>query len=280
MEIRGANAVVTGGSRGIGPYIAKSLLARGAKVTLTARSAGDLELVERSFQSNGHVASVAADVNEAKDRRRIFEAAQESGPVDILVNNAGMEVLGRFPDFTPEDVHRIVTTNLESTIQMTLLAVPGMLERGHGQVVNIASLAGKVPLPYNSVYSATKFGLVGFSLSVRSELRGTGVGVSVVCPGYVVEAGMYARHGEKKKPRAGSWTTPHKVGEAVAKAIERDLAEILVCGVLPRLGDVMLAISPRMTDSIARRTGGYRPIQRNVEAAGKVDSTKTPPGAN
>lgn len=276
MEIKGANAIVTGGSRGIGPYIAKSLVARGANVTLTARSASDLELVERSFNGNGQVASVSADVNEAKDRARVFGAAQESfGDVDILVNNAGLEVLGRFHEYTADEVHRIVSTNLDSTIQMTLLAVPGMLERGHGHVVNIASLAGKVPVPYNSVYSATKFGLVGFSLSVRSELRGSGVGVSVVCPGYVLEAGMYARHGTEKKPRGGTWTTPEKVGAAVVKAIDRDLPEILVCRVLPRLGDVTLAISPRMVDFLGRKTGGYQPIKQPVEHGGKLDSGDT-----
>jgi short-subunit dehydrogenase len=279
MELQGASAIVTGASRGIGPYIARALLSRGANVTLAARSADDLEHVERSLRSNGPVTSVEGDVTKAADRKRILRHAEEAhGPVDVLINNAGVEVIGRFVDLTAQEVSRIVRTNLESTIQLTLLAVPGMVERGKGHVVNISSLAGKAAVPYNTVYSSTKHALVGFSLGLWAELQEAGVGVSVICPGYVREAGMFSRQPHEQQPSGGTGTTPQEVAKAVVRAIEKEKPEIVVAGLLPRIADVSLAISPRMTVAMARRVGGYKPFQEAIAQAGKADSQETAKG--
>lgn len=275
MELNGVSAVVTGGSRGIGPHIARALLTRGANVTIAARSADDLAEVKTLLSSAGPVATVAADITDSKGRQKILKAAEKAfGPVDVLVNNAGMEIVGRFTEYTEDEIRSIVTTNLESTIQLTRLAVPGMLDRKRGHVVNISSLAGKAIVPYNTVYSATKHALVGFSLGLRLELDDTGVGVSVVCPGYVMEAGMFARH-DSSKPRAGTATTPEKVAKAVVQAIERNRPEVLASGFLPRLSDVVLAISPRATAFLTKRSGGLKPFVRTIKEKGKADSRKT-----
>lgn len=266
MEIRGTSVLLTGGSRGIGPYIGAALVAGGARVTLTARSAGDLEQVRTKLDPD-RVAVVPGDVSESADRTRVMEAAGDAfGPLDILVNNAGIESVLPFTEYTEDEIRRIVAVNLEAAIQLTRLVVPGMVERGRGHVVNISSLAGKAAVPYNTVYSATKHGLVGFTYSLREELHGSGVSASVICPGYVAEAGLFARYGRPEKLKgSGVLTTPRKVALAVLRAIEKDKPDVVVAGLLPQLSDVSFAVSPRLSGALARRLGGYGPMQRQAE---------------
>lgn len=266
MKIGGTSVLLTGGSRGLGPFIARALVSRDARVTLAARSADDLEKVRASLDPD-RAATVAGDVTEPADRARMVEAAEEAfGPVDILVNNAGIESVLPFTDYREDEVRSIVQVNLDAPIQLCRLVIPGMVDRGSGHVVNIASLAGKSAVPYNTVYAATKHGLVGFTYSLREELLGTGVSVSVVCPGYVTEAGMFARHGGSSVPGgSGAVTNPRKVASAVIRAIEDDKPDIVVAGTLPQLADVALAVSPRLFGAIARRTGGYEPMRREAE---------------
>jgi short-subunit dehydrogenase len=267
MELQGSNVVLTGGSRGLGPYIARALLARGARVTLAARSAEDLEQVRKSLDPD-RVSTVVADVTNEDDRTTILADAEAAfGPTDVLINNAGIEQVLPFEEFTEEDIHALVTVNLDAPIQLCRLAVPGMVERRRGHIVNMASLAGKAAVPYNTVYSGTKHGLVGFSYSLRAELHGTGVSVSVVCPGFVSEAGMFADRAHADVPRgSGTWTTPTKVAAAVIRAIEKDLADVVVSGALGKIADVSLAMAPRLTEAIARRTPAYR-VQRQEARA-------------
>ncbi|MGH2723848.1 MAG: SDR family NAD(P)-dependent oxidoreductase [Actinomycetota bacterium] len=271
MEVSGATVLLTGGSRGIGPHIARALLARGARVTLAARSAGDLERVRGSLGTD-RVAVSAADVTDPRGRARMVAAAQETfGPIDVLVNNAAIEQVLRFADHTDEQISEIVRLNLEAALLLTRLVLPGMLERRRGHIANISSIAGKAAVPYNTVYVATKHALVGWSLSLRAELRGTGVGVSVICPGYVLDAGMFAeQRSVEVKPRAGTGTTPRKAADAVVRSIERNLPEVLVSGFLPRLSDLTLAISPRLFEATARRSGGWTPMKREADARART----------
>jgi short-subunit dehydrogenase len=265
VDIRGTSILLTGGSRGIGPYIAKALLARGGRVTLAARSADDLERVRGHL--GGDVTTVSGDIAVEDDRvRMVKEADAAFGPVDILVNNAGIESVLPFADYSEDEIRQIVQVNLEAPIQLSRLVVPGMVERGRGHVVNIASLAGKAAVPYNTVYSATKHGLVGFTYSLREELHDTGVSASVICPGYVTGAGLFARHHRKDtKTAPATLTTPPKVAAAVVRAIERDKPDVVVSGFLPQLSDVSFALSPRIASTIARRIGGYEPMRREAE---------------
>lgn len=239
MHLDGASVLLTGGSRGLGPFIARALLARGARVTLAARSAEDLERTRESLDVE-RVAVVAGDVTNEDDRATMVADAEAAfGPLDVLVNNAGIESVLPFSRYSEEDVHTLVTVNLDALIQLCRLVVPGMLERRRGHVVNMASLAGKGPVPYNTVYSATKHGVVGFTYSLRAELHGTGVTASVICPGYVAEAGMFADRAHPEVPRgSGTWTTPPKVAAAVIRAIDRDLPDVVVSGRLGKMADV------------------------------------------
>lgn len=267
MELDGARVLLTGGSRGIGPFIARGLLARGASVTLAARSAEDLEAVRRSLGSD-RVATVAGDVTSEEDRGAVVADAEAAfGPTDVLVNNAGIESILPFSEYTEEDIHAMVATNLDAPIQLCRLVVPGMLARGRGHIVNMASLAGKAPTPYNTVYAATKHGLIGFTYSLRAELHGTGVSASAVCPAFVAEAGFVTTYADQNVRRGlGTETDPRSVARAVVRAIERDKPDVVVAGPLPQIADVSLAISPRFTTFLARRLGGYDSLRREAAA--------------
>jgi short-subunit dehydrogenase len=267
VELDRARVLLTGGSRGIGPYIARALLARGARVTLAARSGDDLERVRDSLGTD-RVTTVAGDVTNEDDREAMVADAEAAfGPTDVLVNNAGIESILPFTEYTEEDIHATVATNLDAPIQLCRLVVPGMLARRRGHIVNVASLAGKAPTPYNTVYAATKHGLIGFTYSLRAELHGTGVSASAVCPAFVSEAGFVTSYVEPDVTRGlGTETDPRKVGRAVVRAIERDKPDVVVAGALPQIADVSLAISPRLTEFLARRLGGYDSLRREAAA--------------
>jgi short-subunit dehydrogenase len=265
MNLGGANAIVTGGSRGIGPVIARALAGRGAKVALAARSEEELEKVRAELEEAGGTAiSVPGDVTKAADRKALVERTEaELGPVDVLVNNAGFDHFSSFTDLSAEDIERMLELNLYALILLTREVVPAMLQRKRGHVVNLSSGAGKTMVPYSAVYSATKHAVVGFTLSLRAELHGSGVSASVVAPGYVKGAGMYERDWGSKTP-PGTSTTVDKVARAVVKAIEKDVPEIVAAGALVRMSDVALAISPGLTERLGHRTGAFKLLKEEA----------------
>lgn len=211
MRLEGATALVTGASSGIGRATAAALATRGARVVALGRDAARLEGVgERQ---------VVWDLAEPG------AVAEEIGPVDVLVNNAGAGWAGPFAE-TP-DVERLVAVNLVAPILLTRALLPGMLERGRGHIVNVASIAGFVAPRDEAVYAATKAGLVAFSESLRYELRGSGVGVTLVAPG-VVATPFFERRG---RPYDRRWPQPisaERVAEAIARAIEDEKDEVFV----------------------------------------------------
>lgn len=223
MELAGRTALLTGATGGLGRAIAKALAARGASVALSARKAEALEGLAAELPGEGHRV-LSADLAEPGAAERL---AAEAGEVDVLVANAGLPGAGWLADFTPEQVKRALKVNLEAPMLLAQALFPAMVERGDGQLVFVSSLAGKAASPRSSIYNATKFGLRGFALALRADLGSKGVGVSLVSPGFIREAGMFADAGAKPPPGMGT-ATPGQVGAAVVKAIERDKAEIAV----------------------------------------------------
>jgi short-subunit dehydrogenase len=231
-DLRGANAIVTGASRGLGVGIARELAGEGVNLALAARSADQLDRVRANLVGLGvKVAAIPADVTVASQRAELLErAAGELGPVDILVNNAGVEMTAAYPDMAPSQIEETIAINLTAAMLLTRAVLPGMLVRGKGHVVNIASAAGKAGVPYSVPYSATKFGLVGATHALRAEYLASPVGFSVICPGFVTDEGIYARYEARglRAPRMVGTTTPDKVARAVVRAIKRNRVEVLV----------------------------------------------------
>ena len=231
MELRGANALVTGAAGGLGRYITRALAAQGANVAVSDLPGEPLEARAKEVAGFGtRVEAVPADLAKQGQRRELIAGAEEAlGPIDLLVNNAGLEFVGPYAEAPLAQIDLITKVNLLSVMELSRLALPGMLERGRGHIVNIASLAGKAPLAYFHTYNATKFGVVGFSHSLRHELTDEPVSVSVICPGFIEREGMYGRVEEQVGPEnpLGS-SPPEKVGTAVVRAVNEDRAEIII----------------------------------------------------
>jgi short-subunit dehydrogenase len=222
MELAGRTALLTGATGGLGRAIAAALAARGAALALSARSPEALEALAAELPGDAH-RIVPADLAEPGAAEKL---AADAGEVDVLVANAGLPGTGWLADYGSEEVTRALRVNLEAPMLMARALFPAMVERASGHLVFIASLAGKAASPRSSVYNATKFGLRGFALGLRSDLAPLGVGVSLVSPGFVREAGMFADAGAKPPPGMGT-TTPDRVGAAVVKAIEGDKVEVV-----------------------------------------------------
>jgi short-subunit dehydrogenase len=223
MELAGRKALLTGATGGLGRAIAEALAARGATLSLSGRKVEALEELAAELPGDGHRA-VPADLAEPGAAEKL---AADAGAIDLLVANAGLPGAGRMEDFSAEEVKRALRVNLESPMLLAQALFPAMLEQGSGHLVFVASLAGKSPAPQSSIYNATKFGLRGFALGLRSDLAPRGVGVSIVSPGFIREAGMFAESGASSPPGLGT-STPEEVAKATVRAIEADKVEIAV----------------------------------------------------
>ena len=181
----GKTVIVTGASSGIGESCARKFVAEGARVVLAARSEGPLQKLAAELGADVAVA-LPTDVSKLGDCERLIQAAKSRfGSVDVVVNNAGHNSRGPLEDLSIDDMLQMVDVNLRAPMMLTRLALPIMREQGSGTVVNVASLAGRLPLDDEATYSATKVGLRFFSFAVAEELRGTDIRVCVVSPGPV-----------------------------------------------------------------------------------------------
>jgi short-subunit dehydrogenase len=265
-DIRGSHAIVTGASRGIGTFIAKTLAAQGVNLTLAARDAAKLEETRRACEALGvRAIAVPTDVTSREDLRKLVETAQrELGPIDILVNNAGIEITKSLQDTSFEEVDAVIRTNLSAPIWLIKMVLPLMVERRRGAIVNVSSLAGKSCAPYDAIYSATKAGLVALGLSVDLELDGTGVTLGTVCPGFVSDIGMWANAG-LKAPWMLKEVSPQKCANAVLKVIKTGSSEQLVSSgpIRPLLALVELA--PGLHKPILKRLGVLKAFRERAE---------------
>ena len=252
VQLAGSSVLLTGASGGIGKAIARTLHARGARLMLSGRNTGALE--ELSAELGGETTVLDADLADAAAVKALPE---RTGPLDVLVANAALPASGRLDSFTPEEVDRALDVNLRSPIQLALALTPGMVERGRGHMVFIASLSGKISSGGSAIYSATKFGLRGFSAGLREDLLGSGVGVTTVYPGFISDAGMFAEAGTKLPPGVGT-RTPEAVAEAVARGIEEGKAELDVAPLGMRLGARFWGLSPTAVGALQRRLGSIK----------------------
>jgi short-subunit dehydrogenase len=179
--------VITGASAGIGEAAARRFAAEGGRVVLAARGRAGLDRLAGEIREAGGTAlAVPTDVAELRSSQALIERAVEAyGGIDVLVNNAGAQARGPIDNHSAEDLTRVVTVNLSAPIALSRLALPYLRKSPAPAIVNVASLAGRVPLAHEAVYSATKFGLRAFSFSLAEELAEAGIKVAVVSPGPV-----------------------------------------------------------------------------------------------
>ena len=246
-ELRGSTALVTGATGGLGRQIARALAAEGASVVVTGRQPGPLDRVAAEVGGR----AVVADLSRREDLERLLE---EAGPLTVAVMNAALPGSGELVDWEQDEMDRALEVNLANPMAMTRALLPGFKERGAGHFVFISSLSGKVASSGASIYSATKFGLRGFALALRCELYGTGVGCSVINPGFVRDAGMFADSGTKLPPGMGT-VSPQQVAGAVVKAIRKDRAEIDVAPISLKLGAVFGSLLPGISTAVQARLG-------------------------
>ncbi|MGI5347486.1 SDR family NAD(P)-dependent oxidoreductase [Streptomyces sp. CA-250714] len=209
-------ALVTGASSGIGAAVAEQLAASGNwRLLLNGRDEG--RLAEVALRTGG--VPLAADLTDPRARARVAEEALvHSGRVDALVAGAGIGWAGSFTAMPPEDIDDVLAVNLNATLHMVRLLLPGMVDQGRGRVVLIGSMAGSVGVRGEAVYAATKAGLTAFADSLRYELASSGVRVSMVLPG-VVDTPFFQRRGAPyRRDRPRPVPAVH-VAEAVCRAL-------------------------------------------------------------
>jgi 3-hydroxybutyrate dehydrogenase len=191
----GKIALITGGGRGIGRTIALSFARHGASIAVAARTAEQVEQVAGEIGKGAPARAIAlvCDVSDPQSVKRMFEETRERlGDVDILVNNAGIAETATLVGTSDELWARHLAINLSGTFYCTRSALPAMLKKNWGRVINIASIAGKAGAPYIAAYSASKHGVMGLTRSVALEVAADGITVNAICPGYV-DTEMVAR---------------------------------------------------------------------------------------
>jgi short-subunit dehydrogenase len=222
MRLDGAVALVTGASSGIGRSAAVLLAERGTRLALAGRDQSALTAVAE--RTGGQV--IAVDLAEPGAAERVAgQALGRWGRVDLLVSNAGAGWAGALVEMPSQIAERLVAVNLLAPIRLTRAVLPGMLERGGGHLAYVGSIAGATGVAREAVYAATKAGLAAFADSIREEVAGRGVGVSLTVPG-VVDTPFFERRGSAYDR---SWPAPiaaERVARAIVRAIESDRAEV------------------------------------------------------
>jgi short-subunit dehydrogenase len=262
VEVEGKRVLLSGATGGIGRAIADQLAGQGARLVLSSRKKDELDELARSLPGGARRHKVV--VADLADDGAAEKLVKDAGDVDALVANAALPATGRLEGFSSEEVKRALRVNFESPILMARALAPKFAKKGEGHLVFIASLAGKVGSPRSSLYNSTKFGLRGFAFGLREDLHPHGVGVSIVSPGFVREAGMFHDADAKPPPGMGT-TTPAKVADAVARAIRENRNEITVA---PRRQRFIAEFGYRHPGFAARvqRRGGADKIAEELAA--------------
>jgi short-subunit dehydrogenase len=250
--------MLTGASRGIGPYIAQELADQRMNLLLVALSEPGLDEIASTIRSRGgRAVAIPIDVGNRQALEALVARAKSEFPtIDLLVNNASLEMFFPFHRLQHEDIERIICVNLTGAILLSRMILPDMLARRSGHIVNVSSLTAKGGPPCSEPYVATKAGLIAFTKSLRAEYRGTGVSASVIVPGFV-KAGMYQRLFEETGLAAPRLflTAPEAVAQAVVRAVKGDVPELIINPGPMRLLTALGEFSPSLAEFVIRVSG-------------------------
>lgn len=268
-SVRGRRIVITGASSGIGEALARHWARQGANLALVARRQAELERVAGQVRElGGQALVVPCDVAQRAD---VFAAAQQVlqtwGSVDVLVNNAGYGGHRTFLEWPIEDIERMMQVNYLGTVYWTKALLPSMAQRGQGWIVMMASVAGKLGVPDESAYVATKFAMVGLAEALSYEAEDAGVHVLTVCPG-AIDTAFFDEETRQRMPEVARrmMIPPERVVEAVCRGLARGKHEVTVPGFI-RLSYLARAIAPSL---LRRSTKRVAMPSVSVPARGQV----------
>jgi NAD(P)-dependent dehydrogenase (short-subunit alcohol dehydrogenase family) len=251
LTLAGKRIAVTGAGRGIGLATAKELARRGASVVI-----GDLDLATATAAASAvgdDAQGFALDVSDPVSFAAFVADATKDGPLDALINNAGIMPIGPFLEQSVEVYRRAVEVNVLGNIHGMHVALPAMLERGTGHIINVASTAGKAPVPGGTTYCGTKAAVVALTETARVEYAGTGVSFTCVMPHFTNTELIAGTHGTKLIPIA----EPEDVARAIADAVEKPRPDVYVPKVLGAILSTQPLLTRGLRDYINRKLGAY-----------------------
>jgi short-subunit dehydrogenase len=279
MIFRDKTVIITGGSEGVGAAAARLFAEAGANLMLVARNRKNLEAIAAELRNKSRVEIFPMDVSDADSCVDLLKKTQfEFGRIDVLVNNAGYHVRGYVESASAEDLGRTIDVNLRAPIMLTRLALPHIRDAGGGAIINVASLAGRTPVPGSAAYSASKFGLRAFTFSLAEEIRDSGIKLAVVSPGPISTQFILA---DIDKTSDLTFSQPMSSAEEVAQAIldlcgnnQRELAMPAISGVLTTLSYLMPWLGRALRPALERR--GNR-VKKELKAKAKAAASEKSP---
>lgn len=273
--------LLTGATGGLGPAVAARLAEAGASLALSAFPEPELDDLAARLgvddDDRPTAVAIPEDLRDPMAPGRLVSAATEAfGGIDVLVHNAGLECIGRFETQSAESLEEVCRVNLLAAMELSRQLLPGMLERGHGRLLFMASMSGKTSPAFTGAYSVSKAGLLALSRTLREEYRGTGVSATAVVPGFVGDAGMYERGRREagfRESRLLGTTTADEVARAVVHALERNPPEVLVQRGPARLVTALAELLPGLVgERLNRWAGANRVFREWAEARAKGSS--------
>jgi short-subunit dehydrogenase len=277
MIFKDKTVIITGGSEGVGAASARLFAEAGANLMLVARNRKNLEAIAAELRDKSRVEIFPMDVSDADSCVDLIKKTQfEFGRIDVLVNNAGFHARDYVESVSAEDLGRTIDVNLRAPIMLTRLVLPHIREAGGGAIINVASLAGRTPVPGSAAYSASKFGLRAFTFSLAEEIRDSGIKLAVVSPGPISTQFILA---DIDTTSDLTFSQPMSSAEDVAQAIldlcgnsQRELAMPAISGVLTTVSYLFPWLGRALRPALERR--GSR-VKKELKAKAKAAASET-----
>jgi len=276
MIFKDKTVIITGGSEGVGAATARMFAEAGANLMLVARNRKNLEAIAEELRDKARVKIFPMDVSDADSCVDLLKkAAYEFGGIHVLVNNAGFHARGDVESNSAEDLGRTIDVNLRAPIVLTRLVLPYIRESGGGAIINVASLAGRTPVPGSAAYSASKFGLRAFTFALAEETRDSGIKLAVVSPGPISTQFILA---DIDKTSDLTFSQPMSSAEEVAQAIldlcgnkQRELAMPAISGVLTTVSYLLPWLGRALRPSLERK--GAR-VKKEIKARARAEDAE------